>query len=318
MTTTSRDLIPLDSQALTLLPGGGLAFLEGSDDFLDEDWQRNVVPRLQFQNKQQMLLTLIALSPLLTHHRWCAVVEALVKRGDVGKEELLFLYRSQSPDVRVRSPYITLKDMWAIGGDTLFTKEDLVSLAEEIITIDVDDINFFLGGGGMFYRSANPFSSTFLSHWYKETKHFFAGSGKLASLIALALYEKNPHEVQFDSIEKKVTELARRNPGDHGISRYVGLLYMIARDEKDRFRQALLSKRIHTTLASIVVETLRSGSSMSFYEAELLMRYFLEGEDIPKEDTQKILIIVQHECDQIATRYLTFTDRIRRDLEAGE
>lgn len=318
MTTSPHDLVLLDSHALTLLPGGGLAFLEGGDDFLDEDWQKNVVPRLRFQNKQQMLLTLIALFPLLTHHRWCAVLGALVERGDVEKEDLFFLYRSQSPDVRVHSPYITLKDMWAIGADTLLTKEDLVALAEEVVTIDVDDVNFFLGGGGMFYRSANPFSNTFLKHWYKETKRFFAGSGKLASLIALALYEKNPNEVRFDSIEEKVVELARRSPGDHGISRYVGLLYMIAQDEKDGFKQALLKKRIHTTIAAIVVESLRSASSMSFYEGELLLTYFLEGDDIPKEDKQKIRIIVQHECDQIATRYLTFTDRIRACLEAGE
>ena len=82
-----------------------------------------------------------------------------------------------------------------------------------------------------FYHSSDviPFSKKFLLYWFNyEGYDAHAPSGKIASLIAIALFKSYPEDITQDEVLQKMKMLAERDPESHGIYRYCALSFQIA------------------------------------------------------------------------------------------
>ncbi len=322
MTNTPGSKQPSISRGLSLaqgfskiLPTGGIAAFQ-DNSFLLDDNALEIFQRLKIENTEALMSVF-----MMTHsfHDKQVAEELLalgMNKGIIGKDELVTLYRMQTPEKREEHPLLTLEMLWNISHHSSgnktdaplhpnqypFEKEDIVLLANEFIRIHQRDIWMFFGS--WFYRDTElPFSEAFLSYWYEKTGGPFPEvcDGKTASLIAIAFQRKYPMRVTLDDVTKRLIILSERNPHDHGIYRYCSLCFLIAGDDTGK-RTKVLEAWVSSITCMI------DHGNLSFGGANLSLEILLTTTDITDEEKNLATTEIDRHCKSRASELFWFVE----------
>ena len=326
----SVSLAITDVTQFSLIPGGGTSLSSGQD-FLLEDWARDIIKQQSFSSPSQWASWVLACRGLLTKSQFEYLLRELVAISFLGKNEVILLYRMQSPEVRTQSPYLTIEGMWKLhvggitsddifpvreNGSQLFTKEELLILANEYVTISPHDVRMFLRG--WFYRDENLLSLPFLTYWYTSDSGYLDGKDK--ALLAITYYEKKRktlsknkgtwRRVFFREIQERVANLARSDPESHGLPGYISLLYALAQDTLTKAKRREMEEQIADIIAHMIIEAIRPEGRCSLYQTQTLLYFQLSDPMIPSADKKKILEKVNHACKEFASQYMSFVSGV--------
>ncbi len=233
------------------------------------------------------------------------------KRGLLQKSDLITLYLSQSEDARVDKPLVTLSDIWnmpyqaflkannedCMSLTTWFSKEEIVAVANQVITICSSDVYMFFQN--WFYNSNGnvPLSKEFLLYWFNYPANDSSSpSGKIASLIAIALFRTHPTCIAQEEVIKKMQDLAGRDPESHGIYRYCALSFQIAGSDVLQ-RNKAIEGWVNAIIKMIWV------SKHAFSGPEFALEIFLEDTGISKEEKAQALVKIHKACQEKASVY---------------
>jgi hypothetical protein len=236
-----------------------------------------------------------------------------IKRQLLTKMDLLTLYTRQTPEARIRGELVTLTDLWDIPihafpkeeSDTTlpldwFRREDLILIAEEVLEVNHTDLVTFFQH--WFYGGAQPvlIGKKFLEYWYEKTGETHGGDvdGKIASLIAIALFEKHPDVVDLDGVLARFRNLSMRKPDSHGTYRYLSLAFAIAGKNKAKRKKAL------DAWVQRIIEMICSGSSL-FRGAQMSIELLIRERGISKGDKVEALQKIDKVAQDVAKSYTT-------------
>jgi hypothetical protein len=289
-----------------ILKEGGLAILEtGTDSSLFEESVDEVFRIHNISSKQELLTFTFMLNTFGKH----TLVEPLLvkgyKLGLLTKDDLTALYLSQSKEARTTKPFITLQNLWDIpfkaihemaksectSPSLVFTKEELLLLANRVVSVHISDLNLIFKN--WFYRIDGPLplERRFLLYWFKLTMdQSYEPEGKVASLIAIALFNTYPEEIDQGAIINKIHTLAYTDPSSHGIYRYCSLSFAIAGNDVQMRRKAIDSY-VNFIITILERQTLEFG-------IDFAIDMFLEEPEIPKEEKRIALTKIHNLCRQ--------------------
>jgi hypothetical protein len=304
------------TNALTLfgeiLPQGGLAALKHEDLIFDSS-APEVLARLGVDSKQKLLSAYLALQIFENPHIAKDVLVCGMKDGHINKDDLITLYSAQSPEKRALRPLITLENIWEIccharvseKDEPLITKETIIELANRYVEVNASDVEMFMMQ--WFYRGdENPLSEDFLVHWYKESGHLHSPcGGKCASLVAIRLHEVNPNQVKLNEVIQRFADLARTNPYDHGIHRYLWLAMSIAGEDVKQ-RRSVIDKWIEATESQINAGV--SGEQ----QAEFSIGMLASSTDLTAQEKHRALMKLH---DYVDERVQSLQTLIKRTLK---
>lgn len=316
------------TEVATILPQGGIALFAGQE-LMFPDWAEVVLSQVALPTTAAYASWLLSYRGIVTDNQFRYLLKELVASRKITKEEVITLYLLQSEDVRRESPYLTLSDMWGlyVGGEKdddvfpvrkngaqLFTQTEIVALAERVVSVSLSDVYMFFEQ--WFYRSECLLSTAFLEYWYKKgDERFTTLSGKLESLIVIALYERGEQKVTFQDVVKRLVALAKREPDSHGISRYIALLYVYVKKESDVKQKCLRNQEVLDAIIETIVAALSPYTRGNVFHSQTLLHFYIEDPSIPEEDKEQILLRVQTKCNEYGTLYFTYTDEAWATLQ---
>ncbi len=281
----------------------------------------------------------------LSTEDWSELFSVLMRRKLLGKEECLYLYHAQSREVRQgNNAYLTLRFLSGLmagghyeedqifpsydGGEHLFSRQEIIALAEEVGTVHVDDVAYFIGAGGLYYRSEKiPLSMSLLLLWMRtfyEDEHTRRdlqkgeSTSKLLSLLLICVYEKlkedgtvnHPlfYHYLFEVAVEGFLEVVRVCPDSHAVSRYLGLLSTLATHFSGEERRLLRGSLVQTfvTAVDILLETY--AGRYGFSTARTFVQIYLTDDFFTEEEKEVIKIAIAKKGQEVASRYFFFLD----------
>lgn len=278
----SSEHLPVPSSPFTVLPGGGLAlFSQFEYSFGDESSVQDLVQASRIKTAEQALFLVLLYSRMQEDQRgYNAVnlVKEFLRLGIFVKEHVLHLYRMQSEHVRIHSPIFSFEVLAGLTHEEkhVLSFDDLVSLACEFKLINSQDVHHLMY---RFYDKENELPYELLKAWHDDCstkKHpKMRLRGKEEALVALALYERKPEDVPLDEALERMRDMSRREPGSHGIPRYLSLCWHIAGEDQGK------QERVIDEIAQIINASITPGYGCNAYEASTLLGWILEDAAIP-------------------------------------
>lgn len=292
-----------------LFGNGGLLLY--ADCFNLRDEADILIERNGVKTRDQLLTLIMLMRSFGNKATIKHLLVAGVKRHLFKKEDLITIYKMQTQGARTRGALITLTDIWGIPtlafprkGEqeklpmNWFSQEDIIRLAEE--TLEVNHVDLVLFFQHWFYGSAHPLllGKKFLEYWYKKTGETHGGDidGKIASLIAIALYNNHPEVIDLDGVLKRFEALSRRDPNSHGTYRYLGLAFDVA--GKDKVKR----KKVLEAWVNRIIEMIVGGASL-FRGAQLSIELLIRERGIPEREKKELLQRIDKVAKETAEQY---------------
>jgi len=312
----AKSPLVLSANPLAVLPEGGIALFEDTH-FCVRESAKEIWEKYHITTPESLLSLVLLLKNFTSRYVAHQFLTIGLQKGVITKEHLFTLYRMQNTDMRSNGSFITLEEIWDIhcsafsGEDKedkksiqTLIRDDIISVANHFMEINEGDVDFFFMR--WFYRSEEPlpFTKEFFLHWYKRGGvSLNERSGKLASLIAIHLYNAYPECVELDEVIHRFLTLASADPSSHGIHRFGFLCFRIAGDDVKK------RKKVFDAWATAIGNMLDESSW--FFHGEFLLSIFLRLTDVTQEEKEALINIVDARCIAIAEKYLTFVSSAR-------
>ena len=316
-------VVPFGSFPIEVVSGGGLSFFNVKEGFLLEEWSDNVLDQLHLETPGQVASWLLAVQGKISSGKFEWLLKEIVAQGRIGKYEVIQVYRSQSPDIREHSAYLTLYEMWNLfvgkGEERqhLFSMAELFEIGEQVLSVTPSDVGHM--NNSWFAQAGYTWSLSFLTYWYEDSKKLHSAiKGKGLSLLAIDYYEKRVaddsinlsiwREMFFQEIKKEMIDLARTEPESHAYSRFHWLLAKIARDLGGAREKDLLDE-VADALAEVVVTAISPYSSRpNLYHGKTLLYFFLTDPGVTREQRKRIRDKVNKSATAFAHLYFYLVD----------
>jgi hypothetical protein len=307
-----------------IMAEGGLKIFGGDDtNPLGSYFQQaeDIFDRMSIMNAKQLISAILLVHSLDDARTVGFLLAEGMKRGLLHKGDLATMYLWQSESTRTLKPLLTLDDLWQIPHRAFprrhddqtplaagFTREEIIALAERVKEIHQSDITTFFQQ--WFYRSNKPlpFSKEFLLRYYDD-RGWNRPSGKLAALVAIALFNTYPECVTMSDIKERMLNLAERNPESHGIFRYLSLMFCIAGEDEEKRKFAIDA---YVELAITIVR-----KSVSYFPGpSMAIEFFLGESGITASEKKAGMRKIHKACKEKAQVYADIIKATREQLRA--
>ncbi len=303
---------------------GGLKVFGNEEENLFGDYfleTEATFERLSITTAKQLISTILLMHSLDDSRAVGYLLSEGMKRGLLHKQDLVTMYLWQSESARLHHPLLTLDDLWQIPYRAFprkhddqtplaaaFTQEEIISLAERVKEIHPNDITTFFQQ--WFYRSNKPlpFSKEFLLRYY-DNRGWNRPSEKLASLVAIALFNTYPECLTLPDIKERMINLAERNPESHGIFRYLSLMFCVAGKDEEKRKYTI------DTYVELVITMVKR--SVSYFPGpSMAIEFFLEEPGITKAEKKDGIQKIHKACKEKAAVYTDIIKTTRKQLRS--
>lgn len=316
-----KDLALFQNGSLTIGEFGGLAdkttgevinhFYQGSaEDFFIANGVMDEKSFFALYFKLQLSLETIQLRGFLIDG---------VRKGHCTWENLKTLYLMQNEAKRSYSQSLNLSDIWEIiciaqmksesedGVLALNYKGELLAIANQIHSISLGDLYYFFIS--WFYRDDDAhkyFSDDFMKYWYKRIleDNDVGLSRKLPARFILIYKLKYPEKDIFIEIEKLCKDLIYRDPKDHGVYRYIGILLEISDGQ-------YLKLRVISLLWVRWINKFLDANNFYGGESPLGLLALELDQFFPKEEKQFVIDQVQKDFQEKSIQRDEFFDKLK-------
>jgi hypothetical protein len=325
MTSThDKDQTLLPALFTGVLENGGLEMLQTQESlFMLSDSVEELFTKHQITSTKSLLSLVFMMHTFGDSAFTVPLLTEGYKRGILQKNDLITLYLSQSEDARVNKPLVTLSDIWNMPYQAFpkakdedstsltswFSKEEIVAMANRVVTIFRGDVDMFFQNWFYYSNDIVPFSKEFLLYWFNyEGYGTYAPSGKIASLIAIALFRAYPEDITQDAVLEKMSMLAERDPESHGIYRYCALAFQIAGSDVLQ-RNKAIDGWVNAIIRMIWV------SKHAFSRPEFALELFLDDTGISKDEKAQALVKIHKACQEKASVYTNIIEVTKEQLK---